>query len=56
MHRRLVAIIVTLLILIWWIDLNRRAPDPYAVCDGKPTQAERAQCRSIVSFALSAGW
>jgi hypothetical protein len=32
------------------------APSPYAVCDGKPTEKERQQCRHLVDFALSAGW
>lgn len=32
-----------------------QAPDPYSACAKEKTEADKARCRSLIGFALSAG-
>jgi hypothetical protein len=39
-----------------YLNIRQEAPDPYAPCAKKATDAERKQCRNTIDFAMSAGW
>jgi hypothetical protein len=53
---RMIAVVLLLAALALVIHAEWTAPDPYAACERRATDAERAQCRNAVDFALSAGW
>lgn len=39
-----------------YVHISMNAPDPYNVCEDPKPPMTQQQCRSMVSFALSAGW